>query len=136
MSVGSSITIKTRRDLERMREAGRHVAEILLELKAAAKPGVTTQDLDELARRLIRKRNVESSFEGYGPFGLPAYPAVVCTSINTEVVHGIPGPRELKDGDLLSIDFGVAFEGFHGDSALTVAVGEIGEDANAQPPSV
>lgn len=129
MSLSSAISIKTRHEIERMREAGRHVGEILLELKAAAQPGTTTGELDDLARRLIRKREVESSFEGYGPYGLPAYPAVVCTSINAEVVHGIPGPRELKDGDLLSIDFGVSFEGFHGDSALTVPVGEIGVES-------
>ncbi len=129
MSFNSAIAIKTRSEIERMREAGRHVGEILLELVEAAQPGRTTGDLDALARRLIRKRELESSFEGYGPYGLPAYPAVVCTSINAEVVHGIPGPRELKDGDLLSIDFGIAFEGFHGDSAVTVAVGEIGADS-------
>jgi methionyl aminopeptidase len=129
LSFNSAISIKTRSEIERMREAGRHVGEILLELKEAARPGRTTGDLDALARRLIRKRELESSFEGYGPYGLPAYPAVVCTSINAEVVHGIPGPRELKDGDLLSIDFGIAFEGFHGDSAATVAVGEIGPES-------
>ncbi len=129
MALGSSsISIRTRREIERMRGAGQHVAEILLELRAAVKPGVTTADLDELARKLIKKRGVESSFLGYGPYGLPQYPAVVCTSINAEVVHGIPGPRELKEGDVLSIDFGVIHDGFHGDSALTVEVGEVGEE--------
>lgn len=129
MALGSSIPIRTRREIERMRGAGQNVAEILLELRAAAKPGATTADLDELARKLIKKLGVESSFLGYGPYGLPAYPAVVCTSINAEVVHGIPGSRELKDGDLLSIDFGVIHGGFHGDSATTVPIGEISEDS-------
>ena len=124
-----AIPIRTRRDIGALREAGRHVGEILLELRAAAKPGATTGEIDELARKLIRKRGVESSFLGYGPYGLPAYPAVVCTSVNAEIVHGIPGPRELKDGDILSIDFGISHEGFHGDSATTVAIGEIGPEA-------
>ena len=129
MALGSTIPIRTRREVERMREAGRFVAEILLELRAAAKPGATTAELDQRARGLLKKHRVESSFLGYGPYGLPAYPAVVCTSINAEVVHGIPGLRELKDGDLLSIDFGVIHDGFHGDSAVTVPVGEIGSDS-------
>ncbi len=128
MALGSSISVRTRREIERLRGAGQRVGEILLELRAAAKPGATTADLDQLARKLIKKTGAESSFLGYGPYGLPAYPAVVCTSINAEVVHGIPGPRELKDGDLLSIDFGVIHDGFHGDSATTVAIGEIGDE--------
>ncbi len=129
MALGSSISIRTRRELERMRDAGRQVAEILLELRDAAEPGTTTGDLDDLARKLIKKCGVESSFLGYGPYGLPAYPAVVCTSINTEVVHGIPGPRELKEGDLLSIDFGVIHDGFHGDSAITVPIGKVSAES-------
>src|SRR5690606_2236004 len=106
-----------------------HVAEILLELREAARPGVTTRELDEQARRAIRKRGVTSSFLGYGPHGLPPYPAVVCISINEEVVHGIPGPRELKEGDVLSLDFGVSYEGYHGDSAVTIPVGKVGAEA-------
>ena len=126
---GESIRIKTRRELDAMRTAGRHVAEILLELREQARPGVTTHELDEHARRAIRRRGVESSFLGYGPYGLPRYPAVLCVSVNEEVVHGIPGPRQLKDGDVLSLDFGVSFEGYHGDSAVTLAIGSIGAQA-------
>jgi len=129
MAFGESIRIKTRRELEAMRVAGRHVAEILLELRELVKPGVTTGELDEHARRSIRKRGVESSFLGYGPHGLPPYPAVLCVSVNEEVVHGIPGRRELKEGDVLSLDFGVSWEGYHGDSAVTVPVGTLGPEA-------
>ncbi len=128
---GEVIPIKTRSDLERMREAARHVAEILLELRELAKPGVTTAELDRHAAKAIEKRGVESSFRGYGPHSLPAYPACLCTSVNEEVVHGIPGPRELREGDLLSMDFGVAKDGFHGDSAVTIPVGEVGAEALA-----
>lgn len=129
MAFGEAIRIKTRHELEAMRVAGRHVAEILLELRELAKPGVTTGELDEHARRAIRRRGVESSFLGYGPHGLPPYPAVLCVSVNEEVVHGIPGRRELKEGDVLSLDFGVSFEGYHGDSAVTVPVGRLGAEA-------
>lgn len=129
MALSSSIAVRTRNEIAKMREAGRHVAEILLELRNAAIAGTTTGELDALARRLIKKRGVDSSFLGYGPYGLPQYPAVVCTSVNSEIVHGIPGTCELKEGDILSIDFGVICDGFHGDSATTVAVGEIGEES-------
>jgi methionyl aminopeptidase len=111
-----------------MREAGRHVAEILLELRALVKPGITTALLDAHAEKAIAERGVQSSFKGYDPQGLPKYPAVLCVSVNDEIVHGIPGPRELEDGDLVSLDFGVSVEGYHGDSAITVAVGQIGEE--------
>jgi methionyl aminopeptidase len=125
MAFGETIRIKTRREIEAMREAGRHVAEILLELREAARPGVTTGELDEQARRALKRRGVESSFLGYAPYGLPAYPAVLCVSVNEEIVHGIPGPRELKEGDVLSLDFGASFEGYHGDSAVTIAIGAV-----------
>lgn len=128
MALGESIRIKTRREIEAMRVAGAHVAEILLELRDLAQPGVTTRELDEHARRAIRKRNLESSFLGYGPHGLPPYPAVLCVSVNEEVVHGIPGRRELKEGDVLSLDFGISYEGYHGDSALTIPVGPVSPD--------
>lgn len=123
---GERISVKTRREIERMREAARHVAEILLELRELAKPGVTTAELNAAAERSIARRGVVSSFKGYGPHGLPQYPASVCISVNEEIVHGIPGPRELRDGDLLSLDFGVSVDGWHGDSAVTVPIGEVG----------
>jgi methionyl aminopeptidase len=123
MALGESIRIKTRREIEAMRVAGVHVAEILLELRDRAKPGVTTGELDQHARGAIQKRRVESSVLGYGPHGLPPYPAVLCVSVNEEIVHGIPGRRELKEGDVLSLDFGISCEGYHGDSAFTMPVG-------------
>ena len=125
MSNRFRIPVKTRREVERMREAGRHVAEILLELRERVAPGVTTAELDAWASRAIEQRGVQSSFKGYDPHGLPKYPAVLCVSINDEIVHGIPGPRELEDGDIVSLDFGVSVDGYHGDSAVTVPVGEI-----------
>ncbi len=125
MAYGERIPIKTRREVETMREAARHVAEILLELRELVKPGITTLELDRHAEKAIAQRGVVSSFKGYDPHGLPRYPAVLCVSVNDEIVHGIPGSRELKDGDIVSLDFGVAVEGFHGDSAITVPVGTI-----------
>lgn len=128
MSYGERIPIKTRREVEAMRTAARHVAEILLELRERVRPGVTTAELDAFAEKAIGARGVESSFKGYDPHGLPAYPAVLCVSVNEEIVHGIPGPRELRPGDIVSLDFGVASGGLHGDSAVTVPVGEIDEE--------
>jgi methionyl aminopeptidase len=125
---GQRIPIKTRQELSRMRVASRHVAEILLELRDLVRPGLTTKELDDAAEKMIIERGVVSSFKGYGPQGLPAYPAVLCVSVNEEIVHGIPGPRSLQEGDIVSLDFGVSWEGYHGDSALTVAVGEVGPE--------
>ena len=129
MNLGSHIPIKTRNEIEAMREAGRHVGEILLALREAAKPGLRTGEINRLALREIERRGLVSSFIGYGPGGLPPYPAAVCISINDEIVHGIPGTRKLKEGDLLSIDFGTICDGFHGDSAVTIGVGSIDEKA-------
>lgn len=129
MAFGEAIRIKTRRELDAMREAARHVAEVLLELRELAKPGVTTGDLDQHARKAIKRRGVQSSFLGYGPHGLPPYPGVVCVSVNDEIVHGIPGGRVLEEGDVVSVDFGVSYEGYHGDSAFTVTLGSTSEEA-------
>lgn len=125
MSYGERIAIKSRRELEQMREAGRHTAEILLMLCERAKPGMTTGELDDLARKELDRRGLRSPFLNYSPGGLPPYPAVLCVSINEEIVHGIPGSRELKEGDILSLDFGVDCKGYHGDSAVTIPVGPI-----------
>jgi methionyl aminopeptidase len=125
ISTGQRIPIKTRRELDLMREAGRHVAEILLELREAVVPGINTKELDRIAEKKIGERELVSSFKGYDPYGLPAYPAVLCVSINEEIVHGIPGSRTVEDGDIVSLDFGVSLGGFHGDSALTVPVGSV-----------
>jgi methionyl aminopeptidase len=123
------IAVKSRRELEKMREAGRHTAEILLMLREAARPGVTTGELDGIAKSELEKRKLKSPFLNYSPGGLPPYPAVLCVSVNEEIVHGIPGSRELAEGDILSLDFGVDSEGFHGDSAVTIPIGPISEDA-------
>jgi methionyl aminopeptidase len=125
MAFGEAIRIKTRREIEAMRGAATHVAEVLLELRELVRPGVTTVELDQHARRAIKRRGVTSSFLGYGPHGLPPYPAVLCVSVNEEIVHGIPGARELKEGDVVSIDFGVSEGGYHGDSAVTVTLGRV-----------
>jgi len=117
------IHIKSAPELERMREAGRHVGEILLALREQVEPGMTTLDLDRSASAAIKERSLKSSFLGYAPGSAPPYPAVVCTSVNEEIVHGIPGARVLREGDVLKIDFGVICQGFHGDSAVTIVVG-------------
>ncbi|MBY0401172.1 M24 family metallopeptidase, partial [Myxococcota bacterium] len=129
MSFGERIAIKSRREIERMRDVGRYTAEILLELRERALPGVTTGELDLIARKALEKRGLNSPFLGYGPGGVRPYPAVLCTSINEVIVHGIPGPRELREGDIISLDFGVEAGGWHGDSAVTIAVGPIDAEA-------
>ena len=128
MNYGGHIPLKSRHELELMRVAARHVAEILLEVRELARPGTTTAELESAAVSSIERRGVISSFKGYGPHGLPPYPAVMCMSVNEEIVHGIPGSRELRDGDILGLDFGVIHEGFHGDSAVTIPIGTIPEE--------
>ena len=129
MAFRERIPVKSRRELDTMREAARHVAEILLELRDAVEPGITTAELDRIAAKAIADRGVRSSFKGYDPHGLPKYPAVLCVSVNDEIVHGIPGPRVLAEGDIVSLDFGVSVDGYHGDSAVTVPVGRISGEA-------
>ena len=107
-----------------MRVAGRMVAEILAILKEQIAPGITTIELDRLAEKECRKRKAIPAFKGYGGF-----PYAVCSSPNEKVVHGFPDDRPLQDGEILSIDFGVLYDGFHGDSAFTAPVGEISKDA-------
>lgn len=103
-----------------MQKAGRVVAIVLNELETAIKPGITTKELDEIAESTILKMNSVPAFKGYGGF-----PASICTSVNDEVVHGIPGKRVLQQGDIVSIDVGAFYEGYCGDAARTFAVGEI-----------
>lgn len=115
-----------------MRAAGLVVAEVLAAVRAAARPGITTGDLDQLARDRSAAAGAESSFLGYGAgFGVPPFPAVTCISVNDAVVHGIPGAQVLADGDLVSVDFGVSLRGWHGDSAVTFGVGELSPEATA-----
>jgi len=118
------ITIKSPREIEIMRRGGKITAKTLAMLMAAAKPGVTTAELDKLADASIRSMGGVPTFIGYN-----GYPAAICASVNDEVVHGMPGPRVLHDGDLLSIDIGTTFEGYVSDSAVTVAIGTISEAA-------
>ena len=112
-----------------MREAGRIVAEVLAACRAAVRPGVTTGELDRVAADILKKRKATSNFKGYGVPVLPPFPGVICTSVNDQIVHGIPGKRRLKEGDIVSIDAGAIVEGWHADAAITVPVGEIGPDA-------
>ena len=109
-----------------MRQASQIVAEILEALAAAARPGVTTEELDKLAEDLTYKKGAKPAFKGYKP-GDVVYPKCLCVSINNEIVHGIPSSRKLKAGDIVGLDFGVVYEGFYGDSARTVAVGPVPE---------
>jgi methionyl aminopeptidase len=119
------IEVKTDAELGAMRRAGLVVADALAAMRAAARSGVTTAQLDEVARDVLRRQGATSSFLGYGH---PPFPAVICASANEEVVHGIPGSRALVDGDLLSVDFGAIVAGWHGDAAVTIEVGDVGPD--------
>ncbi len=129
MGFSERIAIKSRREIERMREVGQQTAEILLEVREAAQPGVTTGELDAIAARALEKRGLNSPFLGYAPGGVAPYPAVLCASVNDEIVHGIPGPRELREGDLISLDFGVESGGWHGDTAVTIPIGDVDPEA-------
>ena len=116
-----AIQIKSRDQLDVMREAGLVVARTLQRLTEAVKPGITTADLDAVAEESIRSEGATPSFKGYQGF-----PACICTSVNEEIVHGIPSPSKvLAEGDIISIDCGAIVDGWHGDSAVTVPVGEI-----------
>ncbi len=119
------IILKSPQEIEKMRRSNRIVAEILEEVKKAARPGVTTKALDQLAEDLLANYQVLSAFKGYN-----GYPAVLCTSLNEEIIHGIPSNRVLRDGDILSLDFGVIADGFYGDAAVTLAIGEVPEETS------
>jgi len=118
------IILKSPREIELMKEAGRIVWEVHQALAQAVKPGITTAELDALAESLIRKAGGIPTFKGYGGF-----PASICASVNEEVVHGIPGRRKLREGDIISIDVGVTYKGYVGDSAFTHPVGQISPEA-------
>ncbi len=126
------IYIKTEQEIQVMREGGKILAKILEELGAAAKPGVKTIELDRLAESLVFKYGVVAAFKNYRPsFNSDegGYPASVCVSVNEEVVHGIPGERILKEGDIVSLDMGVLYKGYYTDAAITVPVGQISPSA-------
>ncbi len=116
------VEIKTPEQIERMRAAGLVVAETLDLLRRTAKAGMSTAELDAVAADHIRSAGAEPSFLGYGH---PPFPAVICASVNDEVVHGIPGERTLRDGDVLSVDCGAIVDGWHGDAAVTIPVGDV-----------
>jgi methionyl aminopeptidase len=120
------IIIKSPREIEIMRQVGRIVAAVLDVLKRSIVPGMTTGELEAITVRELSQRGASSSFKGYRGF-----PAHLCVSVNDELVHGIPGKRVLREGDVVSLDFGAKYHGFHGDSALTVGVGEISPEAEA-----
>lgn len=124
-----AITIKTAAQIEAMRRAGRLVARTLAEVCAAVRPGVTTGELDALAERIIRSAGGIPSFKGYPRGSDHPFPASVCTSVNNEIVHGIPGRRVLVEGDIISLDIGAIVDGWHGDSAITVPVGKVAPEA-------
>ncbi len=112
-----------------MRQAGRIVGQTLQLLKEHVKPGVTTRELDKLAYEFIRGKGAIPTFKGYAPFvGVQPFPGSICASVNEQIVHGIPGDRVLKEGDVISLDCGAIYRGYHGDSAVTVPVGNVSHD--------
>ena len=117
------ITIKSPRELDSMRKAGEIVGKAIDLLKASVEPGMTTRDLDRIAFKEITRNGATPTFKGYRGF-----PATICASVNEEIVHGIPGRRTLKEGDLIKVDVGATIEGFIGDAAVTIAVGEVPEE--------
>jgi methionyl aminopeptidase len=118
------IVLKSPGEIETMRKAGKIVARVLDEMGRAAKPGVRTKELDKIADEIIRSAGATPSF-----FGYHGYPASICTSINEQVVHGIPDQTKLQDGDIISIDVGAYYGGFHGDATVTFAVGQVDKES-------
>src|SRR5437899_12281193 len=113
--------------MAKMREAGRVVAAMLDACRASVRPGITTAELDRVAAEVLRKAGAKSSFLGYST---PPYPATICTSVNYEIVHGIPSrKRKLREGDIVGIDAGAIVDGWHADAAITVPVGRVSRDA-------
>ncbi|HZP82526.1 MAG TPA: type I methionyl aminopeptidase [Chthonomonadaceae bacterium] len=119
------IILKSRAEIEKMRAAGRVVHKVLQETGKAVAPGVTTGELEDIASRIISESGGSSPFLGYAPVGHPPYPAWTCISVNEEIVHGIPGRRVLKEGDIVTIDCGVELNGYMADSAWTFPVGRV-----------
>jgi methionyl aminopeptidase len=118
------IIIKNTTEIEYMRRAGKVVSDTLAKLEEVIEPGITTAEIDRIAEEIILKQGAKPSFKGYYGF-----PASICTSVNNEVVHGIPSDTVLKEGDIISVDCGAILNGYHGDAARTIAVGEISDDA-------
>jgi methionyl aminopeptidase len=123
------VNLKSAKEIEIMREAGRLNALTLQAVMDAIAPGVTTAELNEVAESVQKAHGVYSPFKDYDPGNGTPYPASICTSINEELVHGIPGNRKLREGDIISVDCGTVYKGYVGDSAFTVGVGEISQQA-------
>ncbi|MDP4173174.1 MAG: type I methionyl aminopeptidase [Bacteroidota bacterium] len=122
------IYIKSKREIDYIRESCKIVAETLQLLKKYVKPGITTGELDKIANDYILSNNGKSAFKDYSQGGAVKYPGYICTSVDDEVVHGIPGNRVLREGEIISLDCGVVKNNYFGDAAITVAVGEISEE--------
>ena len=124
------IFLKSHQEIEIMRVANRVVSEILAELRETIRPGISTGEIDRISAELIRKKGVRSAFKGYQiRNGTVPFPATICISLNDEVVHGIPSvQRVVKDGDVVSLDFGVIYKDFYGDAAVTFALGKVAEE--------
>lgn len=122
------IYIKSKREIDYIRESCKIVAETLQLLKKHVKPGITTGELDKIANDYILSNNGKSAFKDYSQGGAVKYPGYICTSVDDEVVHGIPGNRVLREGEIISLDCGVVKNNYFGDAAITVAVGEISEE--------
>ena len=127
----NGITIKSARELRLMFEAGQIVAHAQEKMIEAVEPGIETRELDRIAEQTIRSLGAVPSFKGYNPgMSMPyAFPATICASVNEQIVHGIPGKRRLKEGDILKVDVGAIYGGLHGDSAFSIGVGKISEEA-------
>lgn len=125
-----AITLRSRREIELVREAGVVVADVLSKLQETAKPGLTTGELDDMALQMTRDAGAEALFKGVrSPYARKPFPGAICASVNEQVVHGIPSHDVyLKDGDILSIDFGIRQNGYCADSAVTIAIGDIGAE--------
>ena len=120
------ITLKSQAELKIMREANRLVAQVLEMVKKTAAPGMTTAELDKMAEKYVLDAGAKPAFKGYG-----GYPYSMCCSVNEQVVHGFPQEKPLKEGDILSVDFGTILEGFYGDAAVTVPIGGVSDEAEA-----
>ena len=118
------IKVKSKEEINHMREAGRVVAEVLESIGRVIEPGMRTKELEEVAQRVFERRGVLPAFKGYRGF-----PSLICVSVNEEVIHGIPGERVLREGDIVSVDVGVVYNGYYGDGAMTFGVGEISGEA-------
>jgi methionyl aminopeptidase len=125
-----AITLRSRREIELLKKAGSVVAEVLLKLKDCAVPQISTAELNQIAEDMTRQLGATALFKGVkNPYGKRAFPAALCTSINEQVVHGIPSERvRLQEGDILSIDFGARLDGYCGDAAITLPIGKISSD--------